>query len=861
MVFIAVLAVLITSCISPFIPTVHAAANEKIVIDSSASEWTWNLISERKMFYANGYYWVFYWDADGKTVYRSSPNGDTWSDPVEIVEYQADFSVCSDGTRVYILYSNWDSPGGLYYRAGTLGSGTITWLANPQQIAVPRSDYYSELYITTAPDGKIWVSYIEAANSYELRVSCTNRSDGIWVAQPGFPMILVPNNGGASCSLHPVSDGRVVAVYINKSYAQRTCVRVWNGQEWSQEARFEDSFFSWGDLISAVAIDNKVYCIRKTADEMYQFGLITYDADTHEFNATQVADYTNRLYSNVYITKDTLNKLYAIWKGRYNKICYKVSEDKGGNWSDTVIWLQPSDTISKIVVPISCYSTLFIGIKNESNGINFLYTPIEMAPENHAPTFDSISVASQSQYAHKYFSVVAQVSDVDGVQDITEVRVNFTEFELYYIYNLGSFAVSWDAHGYVTLDELLCDDEITSTTITVTWRLMLDWSFPEGYVSAHGTVWDSSSETGEKSVSNLFYLENNIIVTGASVTDDWVNPGQSITFSAKVYYQGTNIVPEIKTGITGILKKGSQVVKTTTTIQSDGSFALQINAPTQYGEYEYTITAEIPTGPAASSPDSMTVRVDALVMDKIKIDIVNDTVAIRYLYARDSSPASGISSKYAGITEETNTTGWVVFDLSGASSVSYGSQAAIVSAPVNYVAQTLPITYNKIQYFVFIIRGDNRIYDTAWDGNIRQLIFKTEGTACIKTAGYGEPVKVLVNNAEYSNWQYDATNDTVIIYNIHSTVGIKWPSSGGGSGGGGGGIPSGGGDQPPEEGSEGDNGNGGGDESQTGGNGGTSSPWQFLTIGEFTSISGIVNLGLIVILIVLVISMIARRRK
>jgi len=872
-----IIIIMLITCISAF-----TTQNAEAAVISNNSSNTAVGSPQHFSFYAAGRYWVFYWDwqDDPHYVrYVTSTNGETWSTPVAVTTAYAygygthpEFSLWFDGTNVHYVATLSTSNAPIKYRMGTPNSdGTITWAAAEQNAVGGASGIiYSNVYISVDSNGYPWIGYVQGT-FYDWgapQVTKSQRNDGVWQTASGFPYTLnIDESAGWWVLPSPLTEGKILVVY---GYPYNPIKgKSWAGSAWRTEVTLSGSYNLAGGLANfdCVADGDFVHIVfHDNSENLKWYTKYSYETNTA---TTPVQICAGMDVSNVIVIDPQTKDLYVFGLNQSgNSVVYGKYDAATQTWGSIVTWQDLSEDAESsagrsVTVPNRPY--------NGKIGVTFVYTNwsaltllniyyMDIGPEgqtNHAPSFDSISVASQSQYANKYFSIVAQVSDEDGVQDITEVRVNFTEFELYYNYNLGSFEVSWDPNGYVTLDELLCDDEITSTTITVTWRLMLNWSFLEGYVSAHGTVWDSSSETGEKSVSNLFYLENDIIVTGASVTDDWVNPGQSITFSAKVYYQGTSIVPQIKTGITGILKKGMETLRTTNIIQSDGSFSFTIFAPAQIGEYEYTLTASIPTGPAASIPDNITIWVDSLVMDDLDIDVLNDTISVRYIYKYDSTPANGLTVKYATVTSITNSSGWATFSLSTISTISYGTPFTVTSGEITYVSDTLANTYSKFYFYSFSIRGDHVISETKWNSGTKTLTFKTTGNVCITTSGFGTPEEILINNTTYNNWQFIKSKDTIYIGDIHSVVTIKWPAQSSSGGSGGGTTPTGDGEETPTPEPTPEPGPGENDKSGQ-------KPfdfWNLVPFGEVSDISSVVLLGLSVIFVVLILSLVARRKR
>lgn len=125
---------------------------------------------QRKTFYANGLFWVFYSDGSN-LVYRTSSDGSSWSAATTVrtgCDYGYYFSVWFDWTYVHYTCGRGRTGEALFYRRGTPDAeGTITWSTASEEVAggaVPTVTYYRR---QTWAEGNLWVmdsSYSTTAN-------------------------------------------------------------------------------------------------------------------------------------------------------------------------------------------------------------------------------------------------------------------------------------------------------------------------------------------------------------------------------------------------------------------------------------------------------------------------------------------------------------------------------------------------------------------------------------------------------------------------------------------------------------------------------------------------------------------------
>lgn len=211
---------------------------------------------------------------------------------------------------------------------------------------------------------------------------------------------------------------------------------------------------------------------------------------------------------------------------------------------------------------------------------------------NSIPTIGQFEAPSTT-YANKYFYLNVTINDADGIADFVNATIEISNSViLKWVNSTNTFSEYQDTNNYCTLDASnSVKTSVNSTAYKLSWKIKLTWTYPEGSVNVIVTntkVFDSQGASGSGSQSGLFTFEDDLIIhTDASVSDSRVNPSQSITFTATIYYQGTTTVPEDVTGITAYvelsgIQKGSDTDVT-------GGLSITINAESTVNSYNYNI--------------------------------------------------------------------------------------------------------------------------------------------------------------------------------------------------------------------------------------------------------------------------------
>jgi hypothetical protein len=299
---------------------------------------------QRKSFYANGRYWVFwggyYSGGTNYMVYSTSTDGITWSSAttVRAAAYGYLFSVWFDGTYLHYAYA---AGGSIYYRRGTPNSnGTITWSAVEQTVS---TTYNSANYpmVSVDSNGYVWIGYQDYDGTYYYPyVIKSGRNDGTWGTTPlGFPFQLSTTSSAYwKVSVIPLTGGKMLAVYAYNSATVKA--KAWTGYGWNSEITTTSAIYS-GSYHSAVAQGNDVHLVflKSTGFDILYVKYI-YSSNSFGTETTLQAGATSSSAPVISIDAAT-NDLYVFWIGypTARHIYYRKYTASTGQWETVVDWI------------------------------------------------------------------------------------------------------------------------------------------------------------------------------------------------------------------------------------------------------------------------------------------------------------------------------------------------------------------------------------------------------------------------------------------------------------------------------------------------------------------------------------------
>jgi type II secretory pathway pseudopilin PulG len=191
---------------------------------------------QRKSFYANGRYWIFYCD-NNNFKYASSPDGINWSfQDIGLCFLGEGFntSVFFDGNYVHYARAYLGFSCELYYRRGIPeNDGTITWSASEQMVYDGSTfNRYETPNIAVDTNGYAWIGTKHYSSNLPYVFKNAN-NNGTWSTDVGFPYQLSSSLSLARPIIVPLTNGKMYAVYANNSAPPRG--QLWNGSSWESE--------------------------------------------------------------------------------------------------------------------------------------------------------------------------------------------------------------------------------------------------------------------------------------------------------------------------------------------------------------------------------------------------------------------------------------------------------------------------------------------------------------------------------------------------------------------------------------------------------------------------------------------------
>lgn len=189
---------------------------------------------QRKAFFINGLYWVFYSNGTN-LVYRTSINGTIWSSAVTVRECDngRKFSIWFDNVYVHYTYvSSGLSVSVIYYRRGTPNAdGSVTW--STEQIAkgaVVSYEYYAPT-VAVNSSRYPFISYTYRwtdTSVYKPAITKSSTNDGTWTTAADFPQDLSSTPTDWGTLVIPLTATKMYVLYL--SYLSKVLYgKLWGG--------------------------------------------------------------------------------------------------------------------------------------------------------------------------------------------------------------------------------------------------------------------------------------------------------------------------------------------------------------------------------------------------------------------------------------------------------------------------------------------------------------------------------------------------------------------------------------------------------------------------------------------------------
>jgi hypothetical protein len=199
--------------ISPSSVFDSALASSGIVVGTSTHYAATVNAPQRKTFYAQEIFWVFYGNGSGLMI-GTSTDGSNWNNSGTQIAAAVgdDFCAWFDGTYAHLVYTHYVTNNAVYYQRGLpCANGSIVWGPGNQvvQNGVSRTLWY-DLSVTVDSSGRPWILYDDHMCQQGVIVTRSSTTDGTWTTDSGFPHLLMSAlEGEESGFLVPLTNDKV----------------------------------------------------------------------------------------------------------------------------------------------------------------------------------------------------------------------------------------------------------------------------------------------------------------------------------------------------------------------------------------------------------------------------------------------------------------------------------------------------------------------------------------------------------------------------------------------------------------------------------------------------------------------------
>ncbi|MEM2147952.1 MAG: hypothetical protein QXJ94_05045 [Candidatus Bathyarchaeia archaeon] len=403
------------------------------VVGTASNPYQTQASFQRKAFYANGRFWVFYANtATGNLVYRTSTDGVSWSSEnvIRTGDYGPHVSVFFDGTYVHYAATRYGTQ--IYYRRGVPNSdGSIAWSASEQTVSTTYNKA-SNPHIGVDSDGYVWIGYRELVNSKRCPfIIKSGNNDGTWGTTPsGFPYQLsTVEKDSWAVSPIPLTNGKMAIVFTGHntgSYGEPIHVKTWDGSQWRSEATTVSGAYH-SMFHSAVAEGDDVHIVfmRYSSGNPLDIVYAKYVYGTNSFGTEvtlqsgipQKDDGTD--YCAPTITRAG-SELYVFW-GFYPEFAHIYYRRWNGSaWEDRVDWIDetsdgfpPDHTWSSFYTSYNGYiGTLYLTKSASPYNIKFAFLTVAQTYEVYVDAgVQTLSIpAYQTAYNLEEYAAVSSQS-------------------------------------------------------------------------------------------------------------------------------------------------------------------------------------------------------------------------------------------------------------------------------------------------------------------------------------------------------------------------------------------------------------------------------------------------------------------
>ena len=410
--------------------------------------------SERKLLYANGYWWAF-WLVSGGVNYSSSSSGTTWSTPASLSTsangVSSGVSVWLYGSNtLYYIISSGGSLSSFVFGQATLNAGTIS---TPTETTVATTHTTgSEVSIITDSSGNIWagVASFSAPNIYvEVLEYYSSSWHSIDVITSSTTYISAEN---ALVSLVPLgsSIGVVYSFEPEGNYSPIEILTITGGGAASSATQVAENFARF----SATSIGSAIYISGSDFDQT----LLQTNATFFSYTGGVVSSLTNFTTSTsgfatypTSISATNGNALVVFYTIGLN-LYYVSSTDGGTTWSSQQSLASVGTSLEDISAEFSSSSNtvgvMYLDYEGGSPGqfLDFATVTAGSSTTTTSTTLTTTSTSSSTSTSTSYTSSTTSSTSTSTVPTRAHVSITLNPF-------LPSNAISANNYFLVTYND------------------------------------------------------------------------------------------------------------------------------------------------------------------------------------------------------------------------------------------------------------------------------------------------------------------------------------------------------------------------------------------------------------------------
>ena len=353
---------------------------------------------DKCILYGNNYWWMFYLDSSGNSVYSSSSDGITWANDKAYGFPSAsnvrDFYVNS--TTLFVAATGTTSNTNVYYRTWPLGAGTLG--ASSSSATINFGSYNGQFFISISVDsgGHPWIgttAYHNTGRGGAAFYLAYYLSGGTWRKS-----LNTTAEGGQLVAL---SSGRMAVIGTSDFIGNAASIKIQyvngTGGTWSSAYTLGSSSSRWSRF-SVTAIKNKVwlaYGSLATTNGYIYVASFLYGATSWSARTTIDSSGTALVAG---ISADSSQNLIVYYAVTPSTLDYKTSVNNGSSWSG-VTTTSTTETVSSnsygyYVVSLRTFTAAGISAFVWMSGSNIRFYQIQVGPMTQQITFTVSPVGS-----------------------------------------------------------------------------------------------------------------------------------------------------------------------------------------------------------------------------------------------------------------------------------------------------------------------------------------------------------------------------------------------------------------------------------------------------------------------------------